>query len=53
MVKVKKKTNFKKSVKQNGQNHKNGSILDTERSGTKLFGYFYIIQGTEVNHRKK
>ena len=26
----------------NGQNHKNGSILDTERSGTKLFGYFGI-----------
>ena len=37
----------------NGQNHKNGSILDTERSGTKLFGYFYFIQGTEVNQRKK
>ena len=26
----------------NGQNHKIGSILDTERSGTKLFGYFGI-----------
>ena len=25
-----------------GQNHKNGSILDTERSATKLFGYFGI-----------
>ena len=37
----------------NGQNHEIGSTLHTERSGTQLFGYFYITQGIKANHRKK
>ena len=37
----------------NGQNHEIGSTLRTERSGTQLFGYFYITQGIKANHRKK
>ena len=37
----------------NGQNHEIGSTLCTERSGTQLFGYFYITQGIKANHRKK
>ena len=50
--KMKEMQDVEKQAK-NGQNHKNGSILRTERSGTQLFGYFYITQGIKANHRKK